>query len=88
MPAKNAKQEQPEEPQGDPRPNERLLEQKPENGRPEHENPRAAQQQEPELEHDPAHAEPEPGEPAEAAAEADREVGVEQAEADADKRIL
>ena len=83
MQAKNEKQEQREEPQVDQRTNEELLGQKPENGRLEDEEPRVAQQREPELEHDPAHAEPEPAEQAESAAEADREADAEQAGADA-----
>ena len=79
MQAKNAKREPPEEPQVDPRRNEKLLDQKPENGRLEDEEPRVAQQREPELEHDPGHTEPEPAEQA----EADQEADAEQAEADA-----
>ena len=54
----------------------------------EDEEPRVAQQREPELEHDPGHTEPEPAEQAEAAAEADREADAGQAEADAGKHAL
>ena len=86
MQAKNAKQEQPEEPPPDhPALNEELVYQKRGNVQLEDEEQEAAQPQEHELgqEPDPAHAEPEAAKPAELEAEADQELGAEQAEADA-----
>ena len=82
MQAKNAKQEQPEEPPPDhPALNEELVYQKRGNVQLEDEEQEDAQPQEHELgqEPDPAHVEPEAADPA----EADQEADAEQAEADA-----
>ena len=81
MQAKNAKQEQSEEPLQDPAVNEEPVYQKRGNVQLEDEEQEDAQPQEHELgrEPDPAHAEPEAANPA----EADQEADAEQAEADA-----
>ena len=85
MQAKNAKQEQPEEPLHDPALNEELVYQKRGNVQLEDEEQEAVQPPEHELgqEPDPAHAEPEAANPA----EADQEADAEQAEADAGRAV-